>query len=78
MDEITRQEWGDWKHSKVTKEFLRRIHEKRELLKEGLAEGQTAGIDQDRTIGQCQAIKDILDYAIFSFETLDQEEENAV
>ena len=76
QEDITKQEWGDWKASKTTKEFLRRLFEKRELLKEGLAEGQAAGLEQERTIGQCQAYKDTIDYGLYSFEVLDLEEQD--
>lgn len=74
-EEITKQEWGDWKASKTTKEFLRRLFEKRELLKEGLAEGQADNMAYTNIIiGQCQAYKDMLTYAIETFEVLDPEE----
>lgn len=73
MIEVTKREWIEWKQNKVTKEYIERIYTKREQLKEGLAEGQAEGTEHDRVIGQCQAIKDAIDYAVFNFETLEEE-----
>lgn len=81
MVEITSQEWSNWKQEKVTREFLRRLFQKREDLKEGLAEGQAGESEAQlhEAIGQCQAYKDTVDYAISSFEViLTEEEEHAV
>lgn len=71
--EVSKRQYIDWRANEVTKEFLKRLFEKRELLKEGLAEGQ-AGADQTLTIGQCQAYKDAIDYGLYSFEVIDTEE----
>ena len=81
MVEITSQEGSNWKQEKVTREFLRRLFQKREDLKEGLAEGQAGESEAQlhEAIGQCQAYKDTVDYAISSFEViLTEEEEHAV
>ena len=79
--DITREQWLDWRTHQVTKEYLKRLFEKRELLKEGLAEGQAGESEAQlhEAIGQCQAYKDTVDYAISSFEViLTEEEEHAV
>ena len=69
---ITKEEWMDWKSNKVTYEFLKRLSENREMLKEGLAEGQAGNIDEmNRVIGQCQGIKDSIDYAVWKFDVID-------
>ena len=73
--EILQEEWANWKQEKVTREFLKRLFEKREMLKEGLAEGQATGIEQERTIGQCQAYKDIINYGAFEFEVAEPSQE---
>ena len=70
--DVTQQEWLDWRAMKVSKEFLKRLFEKREDLKEGLAEGQAE--NKDVVIGQCQAYKDAVDYGLLKFETVDSEE----
>ena len=76
MAEITRQEHLDWKQQKVTKEYLKRLFEKREQLKEGLAEGQSEGGTQFyNVIGQCQAYKDAIDYGLYDFEVISLEEQ---
>ena len=68
--EVTKQEWIDWKALPITKEFLRRLFDKREDLKEGLAEGQAE--DLHNIIGQCQALKDAIEYGIEKFETIEE------
>lgn len=75
-DIILRQEWGEWKQNKVTKEFLKRLFEKREGIKEELAEGRAAKEQLDQFIGQCQAYKDAIDYGIRDFEVVETEEKD--
>ena len=74
--EVFKDEWQDWKSSKVTKAFLKSIFIKREFLKEGLAENNHT-TEQERLIdvGQCIAIKDNIDYAIEGFQYLEREAE---
>lgn len=71
--EVSKEQYIKWRSDETTKEYLKRLFEKRELLKEGLAEGQ-AGLEQERTIGQCQAYKDAIDYGLYDFEFIDVEE----
>ena len=68
--EVTKSEWVDWKNSRVTKAFLERIFNKREEIKEAIVEGQITAEERDNHIGQCQGIKDSIDYAVFNFETI--------
>ena len=71
MSPITKEEWMDWKALKVTQEFLRRVQETRETLKEGLAEGHAGSNDElNRSVGQCQGIKDVVVYALRDFDVV--------
>ena len=71
--EVFKEEWSDWKGSKVTKVFLKKLFDKREFLKEGLANNSHSS-ENERLIdvGQCIAIADSIDYAIEGFEYLDR------
>ena len=76
MDEIavSKEMWGDWKRHPVTQEFFRRLHIKREGIKEDIADGKgREAIDQ--YIGQCQAYIDAIQYGLHTFECIDQEED---
>ncbi len=69
---ITKEQWVDWKRNPVTQQYLRDLLETREGLKEGLAEGQSSNEREDcRTVGQCQGIKDSVEYAIQSFKYME-------
>ena len=75
--EVTKSQWVVWKESAVTQEFIQRLFDKREMLKEGLAEGQVEAVDL--FVGQCQAYKDAIAYALQDFEVVndtDEEEED--
>ena len=82
--EIFKDEWINWKNQKVTKAFLKVLFNKREYLKEILAEhGHSSENERMIDIGQCIAIKDNMNYAIHDFECVDknpleEEEENGV
>jgi hypothetical protein len=69
---ISKSEWIAWKSNPVTKVFLKAIFDKRESIKEELAEGRGRE-DLNLYIGQCQGMKDCLDYAINSFEYIEDE-----
>ena len=72
MNPVTKEEWLAWKEEKVTREFIQRIHENRESLKEGWAEGLASNLEQMyTTLGQCQGIKDVIDYALRDFHYID-------
>ena len=76
MSPITKDEWLQWKSHKVTQEFLTRLYDQREQLKEGMADGQ-AGTDHEsnvliqKTIGQCMGLKDAIDYGVRNFDVID-------
>ena len=70
--EVSKEQWVGWRDSPVTQEFAKRMFDKRELLKEGLAEGQAA--NYDIVVGQCQAYKDVIEYTLEVFEVIDSEE----
>jgi hypothetical protein len=76
--EVFKSEWEDWRTNKVTKAFLKTLFDKREYLKEMMAEN-TYGSEAERLIdiGQCIAIKDNMDYAIYQFNYVERgQEEN--
>lgn len=77
MSVITKELWVDWKNHPVTQFYLKALHFKREQLKEGIAEGQ-AGSDREicMAIGQTQAYKDALEYAVRQFEYIELEEQD--
>ena len=77
--DVFKDEWQEWKNQKVTKAFLKVLFNKREYLKEILAE-QGHGTDHERLIdiGQCIAIKDNMNYAIFDFECIDNPKEEVI
>lgn len=74
--EVTKEQWITWRALDVTKEFFQRLFDKREQLKEGLAEGNLNNTDIEIYIGQCQAYKDAVNYGLFEFETIDKELED--
>lgn len=74
---VTKDMWVSWKHDPVTQEFIARLSDKREMLKEGVVEGQASDErETQRVFGQCQALKDAILYATRDFEFI-EEGENA-
>ena len=69
-------DYVDWKRNPVTKFFMQEIFNKREYLKEGIAEDK-ASSDKEMwiAIGRTQGIKEIIDYIIEDFETVQDPEE---
>lgn len=74
LDPPTKADYQAWKANPVTKFYLQAIMEKREHLKEGIAEGQSENVSLD--IGRTQSLKDVLDYAIFNFDTVDEDKDD--
>lgn len=74
--EVFKDEWLDWKQQKVTKAFLKVLFNKREYVKEMLAD-KVQGSENERLIdiGQCIAIKDNINYALYDFECVDSSPE---
>lgn len=66
---VSKRDYLDWRSSHVTKALVKALNDKREFLKEGLAEG--AGQPED--VGRCQALRDIIEYILRDFETFDEE-----
>lgn len=67
-----KEDFLNWRSEYVTKFFLQEIFAKRELIKEGIADGQTSTHDELMTmIGRTQSIKDVINYALFEFEYID-------
>lgn len=71
LEPPTKSDYQAWKANHVTRFFLQALMEKREHIKEGIAEGQSDKVDLD--IGRAQSLKDALDYAIFNFETIEDD-----
>ena len=72
LDEVFKSQWHDWKQSKITKKLVKDIFNKREMIKEGWAEGQHEDQKQEfLDKGRCMAMKDIIDYILYEFETID-------
>lgn len=77
---ISKEEWEFWKNLKTTKEFVRALYLKRELLKEGLVESSYTKHEEElKVVGRCQALRDTIDYILHDFEVREEEiKEDAV
>lgn len=77
MATVSKEMWIDWKRNPVTMDFLGALNDKREQIKEGIAEGQSGNVDLD--IGRSQGLKDALKYALVEFDYIEfnQPEEEA-
>jgi len=66
---VSKEDYSQWRGSHVTKQFLQDLFKRREELKEAIAENSHSN-NEDRLIdiGRCQAIKDVIDWALFEFE----------
>jgi hypothetical protein len=74
---VSKEDWVDWRQHKVTQRFLRAMQQKREMLKEGLAENQSGSEREDCiTMGRTQALKDVIIYAVREFEYDNQSEDD--
>lgn len=83
MEELSgvgKEEWEFWKQSKVTKEFVKALYFKREILKEGIVESSYSTREEElKVVGRCQALKDTIDYILHDFEVIEEEiKENVV
>lgn len=69
VDLISKEEYLEWAGSRVTKKFIADLFNKREMLKEGVVELHDSS-EQERlvTIGRCQALKDVVDWALRDFD----------
>lgn len=69
LPEVEKDLWAQWKQHPATKRFIAGLMNKREVIKEALVEGSYTG-DEDRLvgIGQAQALRDAVMYAIEDFD----------
>jgi len=69
VDQVSKDEYQEWKNNRVTKRYIQGLFDTREELKEGIVE-ESQSTDQARfvAIGRCQALKDAIDFAIFNFD----------
>lgn len=75
--EVTKEEWQHWKKDKVTKQLVASILLKRQILTEGIVEGQI-GNEEARliAIGKCQALKDITMFIVDDFDYIERLQED--
>jgi len=69
LPEVEKELWAQWKQHPVTKRLIAGLMNKREVIKEALVEGSYTG-DEERLIGigQAQALRDAVMYAIEDFD----------
>jgi DNA-binding transcriptional regulator GbsR (MarR family) len=70
---MTEDEFTHWRTGQLTKEIFQHIKQKREDIKELLANNNIPPENRDLTIGLCQAYADIL---AIEFNNLSNEEED--
>lgn len=56
---VSKEMWAEWKESPVTKMFYRSIYERREEIKEALAQGKFED-REDTAVASCMSLQDIL------------------
>lgn len=71
---VTKEEWVDWRRDHVTLELLRGLYQKREAIKEGIAEGEpTDDKEMYIAMGRAQALKDTIKYITEHFDYVEIE-----
>lgn len=72
---ITKSQWSDWKQHPVTKELVKALYEKREEIKENIAEEKYPE-DLPKWIGYAQCLKDEISFIVedWKLDLLDTEE----
>ena len=75
LPEVHKADWAQWKQNPVTKRAVAGLMNKREHLKEALAEGLFS-TDEERVlaIGETKALKDAVMYLIEDFDYQVEEE----
>ncbi len=69
LPEVAKEDWALWKQTPVTKRAVAGLMNKREYIKEALAEGQFVTEDERLiAIGKTQALKDAVLYLIEDFD----------
>lgn len=78
MIEITFDEWVNWKKQPVTQFILDALNQKREALKEGIAEGHSEQAFLERQIGRAMSLKDAIRFILEEAvdKPVDPEEDN--
>lgn len=61
---FTKEEYVDWRSSKVTKTLLKILTENRQGKLEDLADGKARESDLYITLGQCQGLKDAVEFML--------------
>lgn len=64
MSEITFDDWVNWKKHPVTQYIVEGLYNKREAIKEGMAEGQSETEFIQRQIGRAMSLKDAIDFIL--------------
>jgi hypothetical protein len=78
---LSKDEWASWKNDKVTRELLRLLDDKREIMKEEWASHKFSDeSEQYILMGHVQALKDVVDLVLYDFpvETTDDGESRSV
>lgn len=73
---ITKRDWLDWKSQEVTKFLLHALNQKRELLKEGLANGEASEESFKREVGRCIALQEAIEFIVHGPEFDEEDEES--
>jgi len=72
LDPPLASEYLQWRANPVTKFLVQALFNKRELLKEGLAEGHGSTENLHVLIGRTQGIKDSVEYILSDFEYIEE------
>lgn len=70
---ITKSDWIGWKQHPVTRAFIHDINALREVYKEQWSEGRFGDDDEKMYRGMCQAIRDLMEYALTDFDVIEDE-----
>lgn len=76
MITVLKNEYSDWKSNKVTKALAERMFMRREEMKEAWVLGQVKEESPDYVRGYSVALKNVLDYIISDFETIEENEDD--
>jgi len=70
---VTKQEWQNWKRDPVTKYLVFALLNRLEDTKDAIIDGHV-GTEDERliAIGQARNLKDVVDYVISSFQTIEE------
>ena len=78
MDLPTKEEYQQWRGNPITKVLVQLLFDKREVLKEGIAQGEAGSLDYlHEVIGRTQALKDAIDCILHDFPVIEEEKIDA-